>query len=337
MTVSRTKQYLIELDKFMRDVVSSAPEAPEFKTMLRYPFGWVDQDGNDYDEPTGKRIRPLLLLICANATNPQGGWQKAIPAAAAVEILHNFSLVHDDVQDSSPLRHKRSTVWRIWNIANAINVGDTLFALSYAALARVSERDVPAHITLKCWSAFNTVNLQLTRGQHLDMRFETEQNVTVDEYISMIGGKSAALVATSAQLGALIGSENETVAQHFYDFGFNLGLAFQIRDDILGIWGDPEVTGKANHTDIISRKKSLPILYGLEKSETLAKLYQQEESNVEEIVELLDSVDALAYTQQSETTYYEKALQSLELATKGQPYFTDDLIELSQKLFQRQR
>ncbi len=327
-------RYLADLDATMRSVVDDLVTAPDFGVSIRYPLGWVDQDGKPYQQMTGKRIRPLLLLLCAEAAG--GDWRDALPAAAAVELLHNFSLVHDDIEDASPTRHGRPTVWTIWGQANAINVGDALFALAYCALERLSDR-VPPDIALKVWRIFNLTNIELTRGQHFDMRFETEPLVTVDEYLSMIRGKSAALVAACAQIGALIGGRDETIAAHYADFGLNLGIAFQIRDDILGIWGDPDVTGKSAATDILSRKKSLPVLYGLARSPELVALYVRDvfaEVEVEQTVTTLDSISAREYSEGVEETYYRQALQALERAdSKGDA--ARALSSLAQALFHR--
>ena len=156
-----------------------------------------------------------------------------------MELLHNFSLIHDDIQDDSPTRHGRPTVWKVWGASNAINAGDALYTLAYCALERLSDT-VPADTVIKVWRIFNATTLELTRGQHLDMQFEHQTSVTVDDYISMIRGKSAALVAACAQIGALIASGDDELAARYAEFGLNLGIAFQIRDDILGIWGDPE-------------------------------------------------------------------------------------------------
>ena len=335
------RRYLSELDTTMRQVVetrlkSTTSEAPEFATMLRYPLGWVDENNQPFNQPTGKRIRPLLLLLCAEAVG--GDWRKALPAAAAVEILHNFSLIHDDIQDDSPTRHNRPTVWAIWGRPNAINAGDALFALSYTALQGLADGDLAPDVVLKVWRIFNHTNLELTRGQHLDMRFERQTSITTDEYLSMIRGKSAALVSACASIGALIGSGDDTVAQHFGDFGLNLGISFQIRDDILGIWGDSSVTGKSVATDILSRKKSLPVLHGLSRSESLAELYQKEpfgDEEVEQAVTILNGVGALEFTQESETRYYRAALDALERANP-QGDAAAGLMQLTESLFGRQ-
>ncbi len=318
----------------MRQIVASVPlpDADDFGTLLRYPLGWIGADGQPYKGTTGKRIRPLLLLLSTEAAG--GDWQAALPAAAAVEMLHNFSLIHDDIEDDSPTRHGRATVWQVWGRANAINAGDALFALAYSALQRLS---VAPEIALKIWAIFNRTNLDLTRGQHLDMRFEHQETVTVDEYLSMIAGKSAALLSACAEIGALIGCGDESTAAHFADFGRNLGIAFQIRDDILGIWGDTDVTGKSAATDILSRKKSLPILYGLTQSSALQQVYRREPfgaAEVDEAVHLLDSVNAEHYALTREAAYYRAALQSLEMATAPGDA-AQALADLAASLFQR--
>jgi geranylgeranyl diphosphate synthase type I len=328
------QRYFADIDSEMRQVVALTPTAGGFDTLIQYPLGWVDEAGKPYDNPTGKRIRPLVLLLCTEAAG--GKWRDALPAAAAVELLHNFTLLHDDIQDNSPIRHGRPTVWKVWGSANAINAGDALFTLSYCALNRL-EDTTPAKTLLRIWRVFNETMLDLTRGQHLDMRFETQKAVTTDEYISMIRGKTAALLAACAQIGALVGSRNEEKAQHFADFGLNLGIAFQIHDDILGIWGDPKVTGKSAATDILAKKKSLPVLFGLERSPALNEVYSRprfKRADVNEAIALLDSVGTRDYTTQLENDYYRRALESLD-AAQPQGEAGEQLRALAAWLFQR--
>lgn len=309
------------------------PDAEGFATQMRYPLGWVDEHNRPYEHTTGKRIRPLLLLLATEAAG--GDWQTALPAAAAVELLHNFSLIHDDIEDDSPMRHGRPTVWQVWGRANAINAGDALFALAHSALNQL--RAAP-EIVLKVWSIFNRTCLDLTRGQYLDMRFEHQETVSVAEYLSMISGKSAALVSACAEIGALIGSGSEATAAHFAEFGKNLGIAFQIRDDILGIWGEVEVTGKSIATDVLSRKKSLPVLYGLSQSAALQAVYRSEPFGSEQVAEavaLLNGVNAQGYALEREAEYYQQALQALEYAgADGEALH--GLAGLAEALFQRQ-
>jgi geranylgeranyl diphosphate synthase type I len=321
----------------MRDVLDSLPGLPpDFAVMLHYPLGWVDEHNRPYTQPTGKRIRPILLMLCTEAAG--GHWRTALPAAAAVELLHNFSLIHDDIEDNSPTRHGRPTVWKIWGQANAINAGDALFSLAYTALEWLSNSGPLPETVVKVWRIFNQTTLQLTRGQHLDMRFERQEVVSVDEYISMIGGKSAALIAGCAQIGALLATDDDQVGQQYADFGLNLGIAFQIRDDILGIWGEPSITGKSAATDIISRKKSLPVLFGLSRSEELAALYRSDNfgaDHVEKAIRTLDELGVRDYAQESETHYYRQAIGSLQKANpRGEA--GERLLQLVESLFQRQ-
>lgn len=329
------QSYFADLDSVLRQTIRLIPDsASGFGVMLRYALGWVDEHDQPYGHPTGKRIRPLLLLLCAEASG--GDWRPALPAAAAVELLHNFSLIHDDIQDNSPLRHRRPTVWKVWGQANAINAGDALFTLAYTALESLSTT-VRADIALQIWRIFNATALELTRGQHLDMQFETRSDVTVAEYLSMIQGKSAALISACAEIGALIGQQNPQLAQLYADFGLNLGMAFQIRDDILGIWGDPQVTGKSAATDILSRKKSLPVLYALSVSEPLGQLYRQEpftEQQVQAAIQILNELNIQQYAQQQEAHYYQQALASLQ-ATQPKGAAAEKLLALVHGLFGR--
>lgn len=334
MLKTLAQRYFGDLDAEMRAVVASAPRAPEFDVLLQYPLGWTDENGAPYDQPTGKRIRPLVLLLCTEAAG--GDWRLALPAAAAVELLHNFTLVHDDIQDDSPMRHGRPTVWKVWGRANAINAGDALFTLSYCALHKL-EGASPATTVLAVWRVFNETMLELTRGQHLDMRFEHQPTVTAEDYISMIKGKTAALLAACAQIGALVGSNDTARARHFAGFGMNLGIAFQIHDDILGIWGDPKITGKSAATDILAKKKSLPVLYGLGRSKALNEVYQRprfKKRDVLEAITQLDEVGAREYAVQLENDYYRQALESLD-AANPQGEAGAQLRALAAWLFQR--
>ncbi len=309
------QDYLTELDTTMRGTLDTVlRDEPGFGVMLRYAMGWTDENNQPHQHPTGKRLRPALLFLCTEAAG--GDWHQAIPAGIAVEFLHNFSLIHDDIEDNSDIRHNRPTVWRVWEVKNAINAGDAMFAVAYSALEQQSQRVSP-ELALHLWRIFNATNLELTRGQHLDMRFEYQATVSVDDYISMIKGKTAALLATCAQMGALIGSGNPQVAAHYAEFGLNIGIAFQIRDDILGIWGDPKETGKSAASDITSRKKSFPVLYGLAHNPALVSLYQRSmftASDVAEAIQLLDNVNAQEYAHQQEQVYYERAMQALSHA-----------------------
>lgn len=303
-------QFLPAIDKEMRDAADRfLPEVADFDRMLRYALGWVDETGQPVKVNTGKRVRPTLVLLCAELAG--GRWEQALPAAAAIELLHNFSLIHDDIEDNSPLRRGRPSVWKIWGVPDAINAGDAMFALAHRALWQLPERGISAPQVIEVARLFEDVCLELTRGQHLDMQFERRNDVTTDEYLDMIAGKSAALVAASAQIGAVLGGISTVEAMQYAEFGHNVGMAFQIRDDILGIWGDPAVTGKSAATDIISRKKSLPVLFGLERSPELTAIYatpNDDAPQVNRAVAILDELGAQLFSQDFERQYHEAAI-----------------------------
>jgi geranylgeranyl diphosphate synthase type I len=237
------------------------PAVAPFYHMMRYHLGWMDEQFREQNFPAGKRLRPILcLLACAQMG---GDPANALPAAAALEILHNFSLVHDDIEDGDETRRHRPTVWKLWGIPQAINVGDGMYTLAFATLQRLTRRNVAAETTLAVLDLFTQTCLRLTEGQYLDMSFEQRSDVTISEYMRMVRGKTAALVGASAAMGALIGGATAGQVGAIERFGRSMGLAFQIQDDLLGIWGDSEVTGKPAGNDILRRKKSLPILHAL--------------------------------------------------------------------------
>lgn len=303
------------LNEEMKAVLKADGSLPDiFHGMMHYHMGWCDQDFQPANINAGKQIRPvLLMLVCAAAG---GDWQQAVPAAAAVELLHNFSLIHDDIEDISPTRRGRETVWKIWGVEQAINSGDAMFALAHSALNRLADRGVPAERVVRAYGRFDETCVRLTQGQHADMAFETKEAVTVNEYIDMITGKTAVLLSLCAELGALIaGQDAETVA-HYAQFGLDAGLAFQVIDDILGIWGDEVRIGKSASTDITTKKKTIPVLYSLEKSAELQALYaatnQPDEAFVAQVVGLLNENGAREFATQKADAYTQSALGNLE-------------------------
>lgn len=296
--------------------------ADPFYGMIHYHMGWADEALRPAGGNSGKRIRPILCLLACAAAG--GDWRQALPAAAAVEIVHNFSLVHDDIEDQSPTRRGRATLWTLQGEAQAINTGDAMFALAHLALSRLAERDVAAGVVVRALRRFDETCVALTRGQYTDMHFETREQVTVDEYVAMITGKTAVLLAHSAELGALVAGADAARVAHFADFGLNLGLAFQAQDDLLGIWGDEQLIGKSVSTDIATRKKTLPVLYGLERSEPLRALYAGGAADdaadfVAQVVPLLDTTGARAYTAERVAAYSDKALVHLAAAQPQEP------------------
>lgn len=334
--------YVPLIEQEMQRIVGNPPDpayAPLFG-MLQYHHGWVDADFQPANIAAGKRIRPVLCILACEAAGGDG--HAALPAAAAIELLHNFSLIHDDVEDLSEYRRSRLTLWKLWGMAQAINTGDALFTMSHVAFHRLSEHDVSAERLLQAHKTFSETCLKLTQGQYLDISFQSRENVSVDEYVQMINGKTAALIAGTCAIGAIVAGADETRATHFANFGLGLGLAFQILDDLLGIWGDPRLTGKASasteaddESDISRRKKSLPVLHGLEHSEELRKVYAAPVMDVARAVKLLEETGSKAYAEQAADEFTQKAMQALEQAD-AQNEAGEALRALSQQLLARQ-
>ncbi len=307
-------RYLPALEAELRDCMAAAgPPYADYDNMLHYHMGWVDVELEPNQGQSGKRVRPVLCLLACEAAG--GTFQQAMPAAVGVEILHNFSLIHDDIEDRSETRRGRLTVWKIWGQPQAINAGDGMFALAHLAFTQLPQRGVPVERAFGALRVFIQTCLALTRGQHLDMRFEDRLDVTVPEYIKMIEGKTAALIATSAYLGAFLAGADETTAGHYRDFGYHLGMAFQVRDDILGIWGDTGITGKSTSTDIETRKKTLPVVYGLERSPALRQLYERDNVPPEQVAWVVQTLNELGARRMAEglaVEHHHRALASLE-------------------------
>jgi geranylgeranyl diphosphate synthase type I len=254
--------YLVALDAELRAIVS-APEpvhAPLYN-MLRYHLGWAAPDGGALQGAHGKRLRPLLCLLTCEAVG--GAWRRALPAAAAIELIHNFSLIHDDIEDDSATRHGRATVWKLWGMAQGINAGDALWSLARLAVYRLGGQGHPADTVLAVARRLDETCLALCHGQHLDISFEGRLDVTEQDYGKMIAGKTAALLSSATATGALLGGAAAPVVDALARLGHELGLAFQMTDDLLGIWGDPAVTGKSAASDLLARKMTMPVIHAL--------------------------------------------------------------------------
>jgi geranylgeranyl diphosphate synthase type I len=324
--------FLPAIETEMRRAVapSNDPAMPVFYGMLHYHLGWVDADFQPDQFDAGKRIRPVLTLLCCEASG--GEWRTALPAAAAVELLHNFSLIHDDIEDSDPLRRGRPTLWKQWGIAQAINAGDALYTIAHTTLNGLSEHNVPAERILAARQRFDRACLALTQGQHLDLGFESQSSVTEAEYLGMVYGKTAALIEAACGLGALVNGSD--LVAHYEDFGRELGLAFQIQDDVLGIWGDPEITGKPAGNDLRNHKKSLPVAYALERSERLCRLYTHAVVDVAAVMDELDHAGAREYAENLAAQHHWRALNAL-VATQQDKAATQALRDLANQLLKR--
>jgi geranylgeranyl diphosphate synthase type I len=235
----------------------------QYYGIMRYHLGLASADLKPMAAPVGKGLRGALLLLVARAFD--GDARDVAPLAAAVELLHNFSLVHDDIEDGSATRRHRATVWSIWGAPIGINAGDGLYALAHLALYRSPLRDSNSRALIDVARTFEEAALHLAEGQHRDMTLQAAgvSDVSVDDYLRMIDGKTATLIAAAASIGARAAGAGATQVGRAGRFGRELGLAFQMQDDILGIWGDERVTGKSAVSDIATRKKTLPVLLAL--------------------------------------------------------------------------
>jgi geranylgeranyl diphosphate synthase type I len=251
----------------------------ELHGMLAYHLGWEGEGAGE--KAQGKRIRPQMVLLATAAAG--NDWKNALGAAAAVELVHNFSLIHDDIEDRSEYRHGRKTVWALWGEAQAINTGDCMYSLAFNALLGDHNK---AENVVSAVNLLQDTCVTLTKGQFLDMAYETKDNLPLDAYWTMVGGKTAALLACSAAIGAIITGSNGRSVEALKAFGWNLGLAFQAQDDWLGIWGDSALTGKSTDSDLLSGKKSLPVILGLMESPEFMNRWRKRPFTAEEIPEL---------------------------------------------------
>lgn len=309
------------------------PRTKPFHEMLTYHMGWTGEGAGP--NATGKRIRPLLTLLTTAScmedanTNPTSNpalpptsalptlnWLHAKPAAAAIELIHNFSLAHDDIQDNSELRRGRHTLWVKWGAPMAINVGDALFVLANQAALDLAQH-YPAGIVVKAATILNDNCLELTRGQYLDMSYEERNDLSIEEYWQMIGGKTSALLATCTHIGSLLGFADDAKQEAYRLFGYHLGLAFQVQDDILGIWGNEAVTGKSAASDLVEGKNSLPVIFGLEKNGKFAERWRQGPimaGEVKRIAALLEEEGAREFAAKMSRQETQKALDYLKEA-----------------------
>ena len=283
--------------------VGRAEFPASFYRMLQYHMGWADANGDRPAAPVsqGKALRPTLCLFACEALGCD--WATALPTATALELIHNFSLIHDDIQDGDVERRHRPTVWALWGQAQALLAGDAMRSLADISALELSARGVPEEKALKVSSLLTRGYLDMTHGQCLDLAFEGRLDIGLEDYLGMISYKTGALIRCAMETGALIGSDEEAWVRSFAHCGGLLGLAFQIRDDVLGIWGDEDSTGKAVGNDIRRKKKSFPIVYALEVArgasrQTLVSAYSKDslgDRDVEDVLTVLDDLRVADY------------------------------------------
>ena len=295
--------------------------------VLRYHLGWSDRDGNPSPTPAsqGKALRPTLCMFACDALG--GEPRRAAPAAAALELIHNFSLIHDDIQDEGLERRHQPTVWALWGTAKALAAGNAMQSLGDLATARGNRSGVPgipAAVAVQVAGLLTQSCLEMIEGQCRDLQFERRAVIGIDEYLDMIALKTGALIRSSLVIGATIATGDADTIAGVARFGRAIGRLFQIRDDYLGIWGDEAITGKSTNSDIVQRKKTYPVVYAFQQSdgvhqEELRRLYGQEaldEGDVDRVLNILDHIGAAQQTDElTEATAREarSALATLEL------------------------
>jgi len=282
-----------------------------FFGMMSYQLGYVDDRFEPAHSKAGKRFRPLLCLIATEAVG--GKAERALRTAASIELLHNFSLIHDDIEDHDPSRRHRATVWKVWGESQAINTGDGMLAL---AGRLILDSSPDASVTLDISRHFQQMCLTLTEGQYLDMSFEGRDNVRSAEYMDMIERKTGALIAFSLWSGAYLGGAGEETRDALRVFGLELGKAFQIQDDIMGMWGSKEMTGKEAATDLYNRKKTLPLLAALERAgpeeiESLQKFFRCASDDAGAVFSILDATAARSLCEARRTAHLKSAMEAL--------------------------
>ncbi|UVS80023.1 family 2 encapsulin nanocompartment cargo protein polyprenyl transferase [Actinokineospora sp. UTMC 2448] len=299
-------------DPALRAAVDRLPGT--MRHIAGYHFGWWDADGTPLDADQGKAIRPTMTLCSAAAVG--GAVADAVPAAVAVELVHNFTLLHDDVMDRDRTRRHRATAWCVFGTGQAILAGDALLTLAYEVLA---EDGHPAFRPAA--TALSHAVLAVQDGQAADLSFETRTDVTLPECVRMAQQKTAALLGCATGLGALYGGGTPEQVDHLRSFGEHIGLAFQLVDDLLGIWGDPEVTGKPVHSDLVSRKKSLPVVAALRTTspaaDRLAELYLTPDplapATAATAADLVAEAGGRAWCRDEIATHHARAAESLRL------------------------
>lgn len=285
----------------------------------------------------GKRMRPALVVLSCLGVG--GKLEDALKPALGVEVFHNFTLLHDDIMDDAPLRRNKATVHAKWNANIAILSGDVMFAEAFRLIS-----EAPGHVLKRVIDVFLKAAIEVCEGQQWDMDFELRNDVSIDEYLNMIRMKTAVLLGASLELGALCGGADNETASKLYAFGTNLGIAFQLQDDLLDVYGDPDKFGKRVGGDIVSNKKTYLKLKALELADNEArKALEQwyaskdfdELNKVNSVRALFDDLNIRHETEQMMDQFFREALQNLEAITFDAVY-KNELIHMAAALMQRE-
>ncbi|MBV6697115.1 family 2 encapsulin nanocompartment cargo protein polyprenyl transferase [Kitasatospora aureofaciens] len=321
------------VDPVLRAAVDSLPGA--MRKVAGYHFGWWEADGSPSAAPSGKAIRPAMVLAATQALG--GSAAAATAAAAAVELVHNFTLLHDDVIDRDDTRRHRPTAWRVFGTTEAILAGDAIHSL---ALRLLAEDTHPA--ALVAVRRLTDCVVELCEGQQIDCAFEQRNDVSLAECLAMAEAKTGALLGAACAMGAQYGGASEQAAQAMDGFGRQIGLAFQLIDDLIGIWGDPAVTGKPVGADLVSRKKSLPVVAalgsGTAEGARLAELYALERPlSPEELTLCAAAVEGAGGRGWAQSESCERMAAAMDLLAVAvpEPAAADELLALAELVTRR--
>jgi geranylgeranyl diphosphate synthase type I len=281
-----------------------------FYGMMLYHLGLDDERSRG-----GKRLRPLLCSLVFEALGGDGA--RVAPVGAAVELLHNFTLIHDDIEDQDPRRHHRPTVWSVWGVPQAINAGDGMYAISRLAIQRLRGRGFSAERILDLAFLLDRTCVRVCEGQFLDISFESRTDVTADRYRGMAARKTGALFAASAEGPAILATDDKAIQAQLSRFGAEFGHAFQAHDDVLGIWATSERTGKVEMNDLVKKKKTLPVALAFERATPkvrteldalFASAAPLPTENIDRIRSILDALDVRASIEKEIAEHRERAL-----------------------------
>ncbi|HVA97677.1 MAG TPA: polyprenyl synthetase family protein [Bacteroidia bacterium] len=300
-TIEQIRNYFtFELEKYSQKIIFSPEE-------LYRPITYILS-------LDGKRTRPVLLLTACEMFG--GNIKKALPAALSIELFHNFTLMHDDIMDKAPLRRNQKTVHQKWNENVAILSGDTLLVEAYKCLSKCEN-----NFFSEVFSVFNNTAIDVCKGQQLDMNFETQKKVSVPDYIEMITLKTAVLIAASLKLGAITAGAKKADAEKMYEFGKNIGIAFQLQDDLLDVYGDEKKFGKKMGGDIVAHKKTILLITALENADNqtrnqLEKIVLLKNNSsaekIRDVKKIYDLLNVKAVTEKHIQQYYKKAIKNIE-------------------------
>jgi|SRR3990172_2132763 len=333
------EEYRALVDPEMARVLDAQGRVGTLYDMMRFHLGWTDERFKAQAKGRGKRFRPAMCLLTCEALG--GNREKALPAAAAIELVHNFSLIHDDIEDRDRVRRGRPTVWALWGSAQGINVGDGMHTLANVAALGLRSRGVHDNAVISVLDVLNGAVLELCEGQYLDLMNEPRKDVTVDEYLNVISRKTAALIECATHCGAILATADAETQVKFARFGRMVGLAFQIRDDVLGVIS-PEKLGKKGASDILRRKRNLPYLMALDhspKARRLLAIYRQRhltKSDEKEVLAIFGEAEVYSHCREVAQKYEQEAFKVLEEAPLKNEA-AEKLLTLSRFLVDRER